>query len=70
MPEEFPAVMVPSGPVSEGSAASFSSVVSRRGCSSTLTVTCSPRPAGTSSGTISSAKRPSSVAATALMFEW
>ena len=70
MPDEFPAVTWPSGPVSEGSAASFSSVVSRRGCSSTLTVTVSPRPAGTVTGTISSAKRPSSVAATARMFEW
>ena len=38
MPEEFPAVTWPSGPVSDGSAASFSGVVSRRGCSSTLTV--------------------------------
>ena len=60
----------PSGPVSEGSAASFSGVVSRRGCSSTLTVTVLPRPAGTVTGTISSAKRPSSVAATARMLEW
>ena len=70
MPDEFPAVTWPSGPVSEGSAASFSGVVSRRGCSSTLTVTVSPRPAGTVTGTISSAKRPSSVAATARMLEW
>ena len=45
-------------------------MVSRRGCSSRLTVTVSPRPAGTVIGTISSAKRPSSVAATARMLEW
>ena len=70
MPDEFPAVTWPSGPVSERRAASFSGVVSRRGCSSTLTVTVSPRPAGTVTGTISSAKRPSSVAATARMCEW
>ena len=56
--------------MSDRSAASFSGVVSRRGCSSTLTVTVSPRPAGTVTGTISWAKRPSSVAATARMLEW
>ena len=71
MPEAFPAVTWPSGPVSERSAASFSGVVSRRGCSSTLTVTVSPRPAGTVTGTISSSKRPSRRwHATARMFEW
>ena len=35
-----------------------------------LTVTVSPLPAGTVTGTISSEKRPSSVAATARMCEW
>ncbi len=70
MPDEFPAVTCPSGPVSEGRAASFSTVVSARGCSSSATVTVCPRPAGTVTGTISSAKRPSSVAATARMCEW
>ncbi len=61
---------VPSGPVSEGNAASFSGVVSRRGCSSTETVAVWPRPAGTVMGTISSANRPSSVAAIARILEW
>ena len=61
---------VPSGPVSERNAANFSGVVSRRGCSSTETVAVWPRPAGTVTGTISSANRPSSVAAIARMLEW
>ena len=70
MPDELPAVIVPPGRSATGRAASFSGVVSRRGCSSTAKVAVSPRPTGTSTGTISSAKRPSSVAATARMFEW
>ena len=45
--------------------ASFSRVVSRRGCSSTAKVTCVPSRRVTSTGTISSTKRPASMAAIA-----
>jgi acetylornithine deacetylase/succinyl-diaminopimelate desuccinylase-like protein len=48
-----------------GSAASFSRVVVRRGCSSTAKVIGLPSRPGTSIGKISSAKRPSSMAASA-----
>ena len=62
-PQALPAVMEkPSISGCSGlSAASFSMVVSRRGCSSTENSPC-----GVSIGTISSLKRPSSIAAIAL----
>ena len=56
--------------VQRRSAASFSTVVSRRGCSSTSKMRTSPFPTGISRAKISSLNRPSSVAATARMCEW
>ena len=69
-PAELPAVMEkPSiSGWSGGSAAIFSSVLDRRGCSSTAQTRVSPALV-TVMGTISSTKRPSSMAATARWWE-
>ncbi len=64
-PEELPAVTVPSVLKAGRSAASFSASVSGRGCSSVSTTIAGPFRCGTSTGTISSSKRPSSMAAAA-----
>src|SRR5690606_31505573 len=64
MPGALPAVMQPLGSNTGRSLASFSRLVSRRGASSVSTVSVPPR-TGTSTGTISSAMRPPSMAASA-----
>ena len=73
MPLELPAVTVPPSRKDGASRASFSIEVSRvkrpfslrqRGCSSVSTMTGAPFARGASMGTISSAKRPASMAAT------
>ncbi len=63
-PEALPAVTVPSGRTMALSLASASSVVSR-GCSSRATTIGSPFFAGIVTGTISSARRPAAIAASA-----
>jgi hypothetical protein len=77
MPDALPAVIENPGisGCSTGSAASLSSVVSRRGCSSTSNTRVSPFPpcpgvTDTSTAKISSRNRPSSVAAIARWCEW
>ena len=64
MPDALPAVTVPSGFTIGFSLLSASRVVSGRGCSSQVTVTA-PLRCGTVTGTISSASRPSAMAAPA-----
>ena len=65
IPDEFPAVTVPPGRNAGRSAASRSSVVSGRGCSSVSTTAGAPRGRGIVTGTISSANRPAPIAAAA-----
>ncbi len=65
MPDAFPAVIVPVGFTTGFNFASASSVVSGRGCSSLSTETGSPFFCGTGTPTISSAMRPSRIAALA-----
>ena len=62
MPEELPAVTVPSVRNTGRSWASFSGVVSGRGCSSRSMTVGSPFGCGITTGTISSLKRPSAMA--------
>ena len=64
-PDALPAVTVPPSRNGAGSDASFASVVSGRGCSSRSTMRGAPRGPGTSTGTISTARRPASSAAAA-----
>jgi len=68
-PEALPAVMLPPRRNSAGRRASFSAVVSGRGCSSRSTTSASPLRCGTSTGTISSAMRPDSIASRARICE-
>ncbi len=62
MPGAFPAVIVPSFPNAGRSFDSVSSDVSRRGASSVSTFIGSPRRCAISTGTISSANKPLSIA--------
>lgn len=68
--EAFPAVTLPSAGRNAGrSWASCCSLVSGRGCSSSVTNRGGCLPCGTLTGTISSRKRPAAIAAAALRWE-
>ena len=68
--DELPAVTVPPALNNGRSAASFSIEVSRRGCSSVSKIVTLPLRSRSSIGMISSANRPSSIAAIARACEW
>ena len=70
MPLALPAVTVPLGRKAGFRRASFSIVVSGRGCSSVSTTMGSPLRWGTTTGTISSLNRPLSMAALAFIWLW